>query len=173
MTTVAPQQRTRQAMEASAFKLASPIILALQECEPALRDAAMELFGQLQSDLDQEAIQATTALIAEILFPHGDALGSLGLDLEEAETIARNTKPKAAKVLARMDEQEATFAQKLRELLDQRGMTQAELATKIGVGQPAISMMLQRACRPQRKTIDKIAAALEVPMTQLWAESPG
>src|SRR5690242_20119616 len=69
-----------------------------------------------------------------------------------------------------MDREEAVFAERLRELMEAKGMTQAELADKLGIGQPAISMMLNRACRPQRKTVIDIAQALEVPPEDLWPD---
>ncbi len=47
-------------------------------------------------------------------------------------------------------------------------MSQVELAAAIGVGQPAISMMLSRNCRPQRRTVECIARALEVTPNDLW-----
>jgi len=54
-----------------------------------------------------------------------------------------------------------------------RGLTQAALAERIGVGQPAISMMLSRKCRPQRHTIEKLAAALQMaPSRALAAQRP-
>ncbi|MCU0703749.1 MAG: helix-turn-helix transcriptional regulator [Fimbriiglobus sp.] len=159
---------SRGLMEVLAYKTAAQIVLALEECEPDLRAVALELFEQLQGDLDPEAAQATTALLAEILFPNADPSGAIGLDLAEAEAIAFAADPSAGPILKHMDRQEATFAERLREAMEAKGVTQSELAAKIGVGQPAVSMMLQRACRPQRKTVEKIAAALGVPAAELW-----
>jgi transcriptional regulator with XRE-family HTH domain len=51
----------------------------------------------------------------------------------------------------------------------QRQLTQAELAQRIGVGQSAISMLLKRRCRPQRKTLGKLATTLGVEVEALWA----
>jgi lambda repressor-like predicted transcriptional regulator len=156
-------------LQVAAFKTASSILRALQECDPKLREAALELFDQLQNDdLDPEQAHATTALIAEILFPNADQDGIPGLDLEEAEKIAPTVDPVAGPLLAEMDRQEATFAERLRTAMTHKGVTQAELAAKIGIGQPAISMMLNRACRPQRKTVEKIANALGVEAEELW-----
>ncbi len=156
-------------LEVQATSLAATYVLALKECNPELRDAAYELFEQLNSgELDQGETLATTALIAEILFPNSDTGGLPGLDLEEVERLAPLTNPEAAPVLAEMDREEATFAARLQSLLTERGVTQAELAGKVGVGQPAISMMLNRDCRPQRKTVEKIAAALDVTPEDLW-----
>lgn len=156
-------------VQVSAFKLASPIVRALMECDPKLRDAAIELFEQLGSgDLDAEQTYATAVLIAEILFPNTDHNGMYGLDAEEVEKIEVKADPSVGPVIAKMDQQEATFADRLRRAMEERGTTQSELAAKVGIGQPAISMMLKRECRPQRRTVEKIAAALDVPPEHLW-----
>lgn len=156
-------------LEVAAFKQASSILRALQECDPKLREVALELFDQLAGDdLDAEQAHSTVALIAEILFPNTDDKGIPGLDLVEAEKIAPTVDPSAGPLLAEMDRQEATFAERLRAAMAAKGLTQAELAAKVGIGQPAISMMLNRVCRPQRKTVQKIAAALGVEAEQLW-----
>ena len=156
-------------LQVSAFKMAASILHALHECDPKLREVACELFDQLHGEeLDAEQVHTTTALIAEILFPNADQDGVPGLDLEEAEKIAPTVDASAGPLLAEMDRQEATFAERLRIAMAEKGCTQAELAAKVGIGQPAISMMLNRVCRPQRKTVQKIAAALAVAEDQLW-----
>jgi DNA-binding phage protein len=161
-------------LTASALQAASPIVLALQECDEELRDEAVCLFKQLRSnDLDDHSRIATTALLAEILFPNADHNGLPGLDLVEAEQIAPTVLPeskgKAAKeAMDEMDRQESFFAERLDRFLAEKGMTQSDLAEKIGVGQPAISMMLSRNCRPQKKTLHRIASALGVGLEDLW-----
>jgi len=153
----------------TAYKSAMPIILALKECDDELRTVAFELFGQLASgELDSDQEESTFALLAEILFPNADRNGHPGLDLAEAEAIARSEYPDAGPILDAMDRQEATFAERLAGCMEKSGVTQAELAAKVGVGQPAISMMLNRSCRPQKKTVRKIAAALGVTPEDLW-----
>lgn len=69
-----------------------------------------------------------------------------------------------------MDAPEATFAQRLRELMDSKRVSQLELAERIGCSQPAISQMLNRNCRPQKKTILKLAEALNVHAYELWPD---
>ncbi len=158
-----------QELQAQSFKLASPIVLALLECDDELRAVAKDLLEQLASgELDKPEEQSTCALLAEILFPNADAAGRPGLDLLEAEAIAAQEHPEAAPILADMDRQESTFAERLRDRLEATGMTQVELAEKVGIGQPAISMMLNRTCRPQKKTVQKLAAALGVAPVDLW-----
>jgi len=156
-------------LEAAALMAATPIALALAECDDELRAEAFELFKQLeQNNLDPEQQAATLTLLAEILFPNADPSGLLGLDLEEAERIAPSQNPEASDVLAAMDRDEATFANRVRELMADRGLTQAELADIVGIGQPAVSMMLSRPCRPQRKTVVRFAEALGVAPADLW-----
>jgi transcriptional regulator with XRE-family HTH domain len=59
-----------------------------------------------------------------------------------------------------MEQAEAAFAATLARLLAERQFTQAQLAERIGVGQSSISMLLKRRCRPQRRTLGKLAEAL-------------
>lgn len=157
------------AMQAAALQAASPIVLAFAECDEELRKEAENLFKQLaDGSLDEEDRFATTALLAEILFPNADTQGLPGLDLVEAETIAKEINPEAKDVLAKMDSEEAVFADRLRNAMNAKGLTQSRLAEAIGVGQPAISMMLQRDCRPQKRTVIKLAEALGVAPDELW-----
>lgn len=150
-------------------KAASPILFALKECDPDLREEVMELFVQLhEDDLDEQQTLATCALIAEILFPNADEDGHLGLDLQQAEALAARSVPEANPILETMDREEATFAQRLRAVMDEKGIGQVALAEKVGIGQPAVSMLLNRACRPQRKTVRRFAEALGVRPEDLW-----
>lgn len=71
---------------------------------------------------------------------------------------------------AELDTQEGEFAEKLRELMKTRAITQSELAYRIGCTQPAISLMLKRQCRPQKNTILKLASALNVDPRELWRD---
>ena len=49
-------------------------------------------------------------------------------------------------------------------------MTQHELAERVGCSQPAISQMLNRKSQPQKKTILKLAEALQVQPQELWPD---
>ena len=156
-------------LEHSALLASGPIVLALQECSVELRTEAIGLFEDLQSgELDAYQTRATLALLAEILFPDADAAGLPGLDLVEIESLAPTQNPEAASVLEKMDQEETTFAENLQRFMAERQLTQVQLAEKVGLGQPAISMMLHRACRPQKKTIRRFAEALDVAPTALW-----
>jgi transcriptional regulator with XRE-family HTH domain len=63
---------------------------------------------------------------------------------------------------------EAAFAATLARLMADRQLTQVQLAERISVGQSAISMLLKRRCRPQRRTLGKLAEALGAPVEELW-----
>ena len=132
-----------------------------------LRAEAIDLFKQLESG-ELDADQRTATLLAEILFPNADEKGLPGLDLAEAEAIAPSQNLEAREVLSRMDEEEANFAKRLRQLMEAKGLTQAQLADAVGIGQPAVSMILNRSCRPQRKTVLRFAEALGVSPEHLW-----
>jgi transcriptional regulator with XRE-family HTH domain len=69
-----------------------------------------------------------------------------------------------------MDTQEAAFATRVRGLMEAKRISQQELAERVGCSQPAISQMLNRTCRPQKKTILKIAEALNVDARELWPD---
>ena len=156
-------------LEVAALNSAAPIILALEECSTELREEAFILFGNLASgELDASEQLRTVALLTEILFPNADDVGLPGLDLVEAERIAPSQNPEAEGILSEMNQEEETFAIRLQSIMSERGWTQAQLAEKVGLGQPAISMMLQRNCRPQKKTIQRFADALQVKPVELW-----
>ena len=86
------------------------------------------------------------------------------VDLETSQTQDAEEQS----VSRRMDLEEETFATRLHDLMSKRGISQVDLAAMIGVGQPAICMMLSRNCRPQRRTIERLSQALRVSPTDLW-----
>jgi transcriptional regulator with XRE-family HTH domain len=120
--------------------------------------------------LDDE-IEAALETLREGLYP------TEPVDLE----IDREQEPNEEAASKQMDLEEETFANRLDHYMKTKRISQVELATAIGVGQPAISMMLSRNCRPQRRTVERLARALEVPPNDLWpgfgspddAQNPG
>lgn len=93
-----------------------------------------------------------------------------GVNLAECEVNAVAHFPSVDRLASELDSQEAAFAEKLRQLMKARAVTQAELASRIGCSQPAISQMLNRKCRPQRRTILNLATALNVDPRELWRD---
>jgi len=155
----------------STLSSSAPVVLALQECDSELRAEALLLFNQLASnELDKEQELATCALLAEILFPNADDEGAPGLDLESAEKLGAAQSAGARVTIEQMDREESFFADRVREEMAAKNLTQAELASQMGIGQSAVSMMLNRACRPQRKTVMKFAEVLGVAPRQLWPD---
>ncbi|MCI0464290.1 MAG: helix-turn-helix transcriptional regulator [Gemmataceae bacterium] len=150
----------------------APLFQAYMECSDELQAHARKLFATLtdpQTDADDRALAAMT--LADVLFPNLYQ-GELGSDLEECEAMGAQHSEETRETLERMDREEATFADRLREVMQERGVTQVQLAEQLGVGQSAIAMMLQRQCQPQRRTVARMAAALGVAPERLWP-NPG
>jgi lambda repressor-like predicted transcriptional regulator len=135
---------------------------AYEQCDPEIRSAIDDLvaiYNDCEATDDEKHRASFT--IAEAIFP------GLGADLVELERCKRRT-PEAQARAAEMAEQEAYFAERVAALMSAQGMTQEALGEKIGVGQSAISNMLNRRCRPQTKTVGRIAEALGVRPEELW-----
>ena len=146
----------------------APLMQAYLECSDELQAHARKLVATLVNphiDEDDRALAAMT--LADVLFPNRFE-GEIGSDLEECEAQGAQYSEETKETLERMDREEATFAERLRTVMHERGVTQVQLAEKIGVGQSAIAMMLQRQCRPQRRTVSRMAEALEVSPDTLW-----
>jgi len=103
-------------------------------------------------------------------FEKSDDPDSYGVNLARSEVNAAARHASVDNMANELDSQEAAFAEKLRELMKARAITQSELASRIGCTQPAISQMLTRECRPQRKTILGLANALNVDPCELWPD---
>jgi lambda repressor-like predicted transcriptional regulator len=140
--------------------------------------AAKMLHGYLEcDDVIQAGIRNTLATIndpatdeddrvmalhtlAEALFPERHD-GLLGRDLAELDD-------ELATVESDLQQEETHFAERLAALMHERGLSQADLARRMGIGQPAISNMLNRRARPQQATVNRFAEALGVEPSELW-----
>lgn len=148
------------------------------ECSDAVQAVVREMFAVLTSpDASPAEKQRACTTIAHALHPIAtEGHGTFGMDLAQIEkdTASKHPdeskRPLIAKRLDQMDSQESSFADRLRELLQKRNITQQELGERAGCTQSAISKMLNRNCRPQKKTIFKLAAALGVEPTELWPD---
>lgn len=128
------------------------------ECSDEVRSVVRSMFAVLEHpQMTNEDRQRAMATIADALFVN---------PIERHDEVER--RPSDAARLDQLDSQEATFAQRLRKILEQKNVTQEELAVRINCTQSAISKMLSRNARPQRKTILKMAQALSVQPTDLW-----
>lgn len=141
---------------------------AYLECSDSIQNGIQAMLRIVFADdtsEDEKAMALHT--IADCLYPNPHK-GHLGMDLEESESEASQESPELFGIVAAMNAEEATFADRLRRIMDSRQITQSDLAARIGIGQPAISNMLNRQCRPQRRTIVKLASALDVQPQELW-----
>lgn len=144
---------------------------AYWECSSEVQIVVREMFDIVtdeHAEDDEKEIAIATAL--EALFPSSHN-GALGADLEELERDNKNRCRGAAKTIESMDQEEAVFSDRVNRVMKDKGMTQELLAKAVGIGQPAISMLLSRGARPQRRTVARIAEALGVPPSDLWPES--
>ena len=129
---------------------------ALAECSNAEQQAIVALLSVVK-DHRAKSIERQRALtkIADTLFRKPDAEDN---DLGQESTASER------------NSQQAAFVQRLRELMEAKRISQHELAERVGCSQPAISQMLNRESRPQKKTILKLAEALNVQPRELWPD---
>jgi lambda repressor-like predicted transcriptional regulator len=115
---------------------------------------------------DPEVRESALDTLIDALFPKCHN-GDLGIDLEDVKTRPMDGTDIEA-VQIDLANEEATFATQLASLMESNGINQSDLAKATGVQQSAISMMLSRNCRPQRRTVEKLAKALGVEPCVLW-----
>ena len=146
---------------------------AFAACKPRVRQLILRLLKSMNdADMDDFDRQTATETITDALFPRPNGDGSLDIDLQEAEDADRNKHDEAGRIITELDAEEELFRDRLTRIMGERGITQADLAVKMGVGQPAVSMLLNRKTRPQQRTIARLASALGVLPNDLWpAES--
>lgn len=142
--------------------MAASFIGAYFECSPAIQEVVREMIAIVNSDeSDPEEIEAACNTLNEALFPR-----------RTAELIARDkalfTTPEFAAAAQELDAEHEQFADRVRQLMDEKGITQVQLAAEAGITQPAVSNILNRNARPQRRTVARFAAALGVNADELW-----
>lgn len=148
------------------------------ECSDEVQLVVREMFAVLTCpDASPAEKRRACTTIVHALHPIAtEGHGSFGINLAqiEKETASEHPdetrRPLIAQRLNQMDSQESSFADRLRALLEKRNITQQELAERADCTQSAISKMLARNCRPQKKTIFRLAAALSVEPTELWPD---
>jgi lambda repressor-like predicted transcriptional regulator len=138
------------------------LLRAYQECSSDIQQIVDDMVQIIVSpdSTSDERDHATDAVI-EALFP------SLTVDVLSYFDSQRN-RPEFIEARKELDEQERHFAETVKGLMEERNMTQQRLAELTGVSQPAISNMLNRQCRPQQRTVAKVAEALGVEPESLW-----
>ena len=148
------------------------------ECSDEVQSVVRRMFAVLDHDqTTEEDRQRAFTTIADALFLNPvEGHGNYGMDLTKIERdTARNhpdetRRPVVTKRLDQLDSQEAKFSDRLRHILNEKKITQEELAERLNCTQSAISKMLSRNARPRRATIEKLAQALSVSPTDLWPQ---
>ena len=145
---------------------------ALIECNDGVQGVVVSLLNVVKDPRATPAERKRALItIADALFPNPDEQdGEYGQDLVASEAYASTKIAPLARQVEKMNVQEEAFASRLRELMDAKRISQRELAERIGCSQPAISQMLRRMCRPQKKTILRLAEAFGVEPRELWPD---
>lgn len=157
-----PQTAVQSDLLAQNVRIFMQIKSAYEQCAPTIREAIDDMLLICgEADATEEEKSRALYTIVEALFP------SLSADLVEAERRARKHPENEAYARA-LDDEESVFSKRVQDAMAEKGMTQDELAKIVGVSQPAISNMLNRKCRPQRRTVSRIAEALGKKPVDLW-----
>ena len=119
------------------------------EIQAVIRDM-MEVFNS--ADSTEEERNGALYTIVEAIFP------DLATEVcNRCEQIRKS--PQKQEYNKNLQGQEEHFVDNVRRIMGEKNITQNQLAENIGIGQSAISNLLGRHCRPQKKTIEKIATA--------------
>jgi len=138
---------------------------ALAKADADTRAVVDELVAAIDSEaMDVTELESVFAAIAQVMIPYLEDSLEPATQANPWDTLSDEEK----RVAQEMDMEEETFARRLAAEMEVKGVTQTELALRVGVRQSAISMMLSRSCRPQRRTVEKIAQALNVEIGSLW-----
>lgn len=140
------------------------VLRAFAECSRTIQDTVVEMATIVDdpaSDDDDRA--AAFDAIMEALFP--------GTTADILQTYHQKiSSPELAQAAEQLHSEQLSFVQRLTAAMKQKNMTQEALAEAAGVGQSAVSNILTRGCRPQRRTVEKFAAALGLKPTELYPE---
>jgi len=147
---------------------------ALMECSDSIQQAvvSMMVIAKDQQAAPQDRQRALTTL-ADALFLRPDETDKdYGQPLAESETYTAKINPALNREVRTMNSQQEFFARQVRAIMDSKRLSQQDLAVRMGCTQPAISQLLDRLphCRPQKRTIHKLAEALAVPPQELWPD---
>jgi DNA-binding XRE family transcriptional regulator len=142
----------------------SEVLLAFFQLDPGTQREIQEQLKRLDDPQTSAAERDRAEKTLAAILQSAGGKHRAGRVLSRAERFT----PAHHDLRAQMEQAEEAFAATLARLMAERQLTQAQLAERIGVGQSAISMLLKRRCRPQRRTLGKLAEALGVPVEELW-----
>ncbi len=149
-------------------RIGANFLRAYLECSDKIQAIVRDTLDVLNDpEIDKDDRDMALFTLADALFPNPHE-GKLGMDLEESERLGAEHSEETREILEEMDREEEHFAERLKDAMAKQGLTQKTLADKLGIGQPAISNMLNRQCRPQRQTVARLAESLGVAPSDLW-----
>jgi DNA-binding Xre family transcriptional regulator len=163
----APPRSRHASIDLAASQMFAHFFQAYLECEPPIQEVIRQMTAIVDDpEADEDDRAMAVATLHEAFFPSrsGDD-GLLGVDLEQEE---RESAKEEESALAALDAEEDAFAGRVKAILHDLNMTQEQLAAALDIGQPAVSMLLSRKSRPQRRTVERIARALGVSPGDLW-----
>ena len=159
---------TPNAAERASIQCFAPIFRAYMEASDEVQQVVKDMCDVINdSETDHDEAEAAIVTLVEALFP-ASYDGELGIGIDELRARGYKEVSGFAELMDTHDAQEDEFAKRLERIMGEKGLTQTNLAELAGVQQPAISMMLRRKCRPQKRTVIKLAIALEVSPKDLW-----
>lgn len=156
--------KSAKTLRAGEVNLAASFIGAFFECSPAVQDVVREMIAIIEDDeASFEDKDAAANTLYEALFPLRTA------DFCDMEEGAYKS-PSFLQAGEDLEAEHEAFSDRVRALMEKNNVTQEALANAAGISQPAVSNILTRKSRPQRRTVAKFAAALGVAPEELWPE---
>jgi ribosome-binding protein aMBF1 (putative translation factor) len=138
----------------------APFFHAYLECAPEIQAMIAEMMEIIcDPETDEGEKEVAVDAIVEATQPGltTDVIAKYKEGMEAAREIDTTVR-----------DEEKEFADNVRSLMEERQWNQETLAAKIGVTQPAVSNMLKRQCRPQNRTILKLAEVFGVAPDAIW-----
>ena len=132
-------------------------IHAYMECTNDIQQLVKELIYDVILSDDSDADEKHMAIfsVADALFPN-PYKGLHGMDLAESEFDAASRDPELAKIVADMNAEELSFSERLRSLMDEKGITQQSFVATVRLGSFAIPNIISRHGLPPRRSGQKI-----------------
>jgi lambda repressor-like predicted transcriptional regulator len=144
------------------------VLTAYLEKSPIIQAVIRDLVNTLKDgNLPPEQRHWTERALQATLFRYTPPQPGEHGRIVSAEEMMRQV-PGLREARERLEEEETRFAANLARSLEEKEISQAELAQRVGLGPSAIAMMLSRRYRPHRRTVEKIAEALGVELRELW-----
>lgn len=168
MNSIAPEKTSKANAERILSEQFSQIFHAYMESSDEVQAVIYDMCEILNcEDTDADDREAALATLAEALFPISHH-GELGIDIADLREVGSQTSSTFKSEIEEFDAQDRVFSERLKKAMKSKGVSQEQLAEMVGVRQPAISMMLNRTCHPQRGTVKKLADALGISCDELW-----